>query len=602
MSRPAGTTSEPLILEKLTATRSYERRVDIWLAACREIQYERPRQALRYAKEALAEARSGRRGDLECHALRMVGICHFAAHDYHDALRVFTEVLRKSKKLGDTTAVLKSYQNIGLTLRRLGQHTEALDMYSRALVLARTIDDLPLLMNVLTNNGATFAFLQRPVEALEAYGEALSISERLSDEGFQAYVAGNIADVYVTIGADASAAEWARRSLEVHRTRNDQYGVAMALNNLGRVHRNMGEFEAAQTYFTECLTVMVALGDAAGQARTHLFLAELSLRRRAFELAIQSAQKAQLLFSDLNDHEYTADALVVLGQVAEAQNRLSEASAFYHQASSILESTQNSAKLADAIVREARVAVALEAEPKALRMLRRALKIAEGSSSIDALADVHALLANVYEANGNLDKALRHREALYERKLTQANQLHANHARSMELRLEVERAERRRILAEQQSFQLEATLDIRSKELAESAIALGQTNDLLVTVERDIRNALAAKSDQASHLKNALARITMHLRTGRDKHVFDERLTFVNREFLRVLEERAPSLNNSERKVAMLLRLDLSSKEISAIMNVDPKSVEVYRTRIRRKLRLQQTDHLVRYLQSLSTM
>jgi tetratricopeptide (TPR) repeat protein len=594
--------TEPAVLEELRTTRVARRRVEIWLTACREIQYERPLQALSYANEARLEARKAKLIDQEIHALRMAGICHYAAHQYEQALAIFTSALRRLKARGDSVGIMKSYQNIALTMRRLGRHAEALDMYARALVLARSLDDRPLLMNILTNVGATYSVMQRPVEALDAYGEALSISERLGDESFQAYIAGNIADVYVTIGADTSAIEWARRSLEAHRTRQDLYGMAMTLNNLGRVHRNMGEFKTAQTYFTECLAVMTSISDTSGRARTHLFLAELALQRGALQDAIESAEQSKTLFRELNDREFEADALIVLGQVYERSSDVERALSYFRQARTLLEATQNNAKRADIMVREARVLLELQRVARAHTVLQHAKSIAEASGSADALAEVHRMLAEIFTTKGNLQKTLQHRERLFELKLQLAEQLHANHARSMELRLQVEQAERKRLLAEQQSSRLEATLEARTIELTESAVALGQTMDLLTSLERDIRTAMKSKSQADTVLKEALIRISAHLRTGRDRRVFDERLNAANRPFLRALEDRAPRLSQTELKVAMLLRLNLQSKEIATIMNVDTKTIEVYRTRLRAKLRLQTTDNLVRFLQSLATV
>ena len=49
----------------------------------------------------------------------------------------------------------------------------------------------------------------------------------------------------------------------------------------------------------------------------------------------------------------------------------------------------------------------------------------------------------------------------------------------------------------------------------------------------------------------------------------------------------------------IMLRLGFSSKDISGMMNVEPKSVEVSRYRFRRKLKLDRSVNIVEYLQMI---
>lgn len=65
------------------------------------------------------------------------------------------------------------------------------------------------------------------------------------------------------------------------------------------------------------------------------------------------------------------------------------------------------------------------------------------------------------------------------------------------------------------------------------------------------------------------------------------------------LEQRYPELTPQERRLAALLRLNLSSKEISGIMNISPKSVDQGRYRLRKKLTLQKKKNLSLFLNQI---
>ena len=62
---------------------------------------------------------------------------------------------------------------------------------------------------------------------------------------------------------------------------------------------------------------------------------------------------------------------------------------------------------------------------------------------------------------------------------------------------------------------------------------------------------------------------------------------------------RCPNLSERERRLAILLRLGFSSKEIASIVNLETKSIEINRYRLRKKLQLDRGENLVSYLQML---
>src|SRR5690606_5404799 len=56
------------------------------------------------------------------------------------------------------------------------------------------------------------------------------------------------------------------------------------------------------------------------------------------------------------------------------------------------------------------------------------------------------------------------------------------------------------------------------------------------------------------------------------------------------------SLSPAELRLGMLLRLNLSTKEIASILRVTPDSVRVARHRLRKKLPIDQKEELVNFL------
>ena len=72
-----------------------------------------------------------------------------------------------------------------------------------------------------------------------------------------------------------------------------------------------------------------------------------------------------------------------------------------------------------------------------------------------------------------------------------------------------------------------------------------------------------------------------------------------HKDFKIKLKERYPDLTHKEERLATLLRLSLSTKEIATIMNISPKSAEIARYRLRKKLGAKEREDITQFLMNL---
>lgn len=79
---------------------------------------------------------------------------------------------------------------------------------------------------------------------------------------------------------------------------------------------------------------------------------------------------------------------------------------------------------------------------------------------------------------------------------------------------------------------------------------------------------------------------------------FQERFTSLNPNFVKSISENHPDLTKSEIRLLILFKIGYSQKEIADILNIAPDSVKKARTRLRKKLNLDDSDNLISYLSS----
>ena len=77
--------------------------------------------------------------------------------------------------------------------------------------------------------------------------------------------------------------------------------------------------------------------------------------------------------------------------------------------------------------------------------------------------------------------------------------------------------------------------------------------------------------------------------------VIDEK----NKEFLEKLMERHPDLTPGEKHLALLLRVNFSTKDVAVLTGTTPKTINMNRYRLRKSLGLDSETDLIEYLQSI---
>jgi len=144
-------------------------------------------------------------------------------------------------------------------------------------------------------------------------------------------------------------------------------------------------------------------------------------------------------------------------------------------------------------------------------------------------------------------------------------------------------------------------LEIKKKnsELASSTLNNIKKNELLADLINDIKNIDKELVNNSLHypVKKVIKKINNHLIDKEDWLSFQLHFTNSHAQFFENLREKHPDLSPNEIKLSAYLKLNLSSKEIAALMNVANTSVEQSRYRLRKKFNLDKEVNLVKYIQ-----
>lgn len=131
-------------------------------------------------------------------------------------------------------------------------------------------------------------------------------------------------------------------------------------------------------------------------------------------------------------------------------------------------------------------------------------------------------------------------------------------------------------------------LKFRQSEMVTMAMSIIHKNEFLNNLKSEVVKIKSRVNEHEARTElNKLAlMITQDLSIDRDREKFQMHINEQNSKFIHQLSKSFPTMTDNEKRLASLLRLNLSSKEIASILNISPKSVEMNRYRLRKKLKV----------------
>lgn len=160
--------------------------------------------------------------------------------------------------------------------------------------------------------------------------------------------------------------------------------------------------------------------------------------------------------------------------------------------------------------------------------------------------------------------------------------------------LELAKVQNEKAIIKIKNEQLELENKSKTKELAASTMGMIRKNEVLTNIKKELSKVADKKS-----VKGVVQIIEDNLKQNDDWVLFQEAFNNSDSDFLKNVKKSHPNLTPNDLKLCAYLRLNLSSKEIAQLFNISPRSVEIKRYRLRKKLNLQHEDNLVSYILDL---
>lgn len=149
-----------------------------------------------------------------------------------------------------------------------------------------------------------------------------------------------------------------------------------------------------------------------------------------------------------------------------------------------------------------------------------------------------------------------------------------------------------------ENLYLQNEVENKRKDLINYAMSIVEQKEYFGKISESLRSLLSEKRNdiREEKLKKLDVEIRQRMSFTDKVEDFNIRIEKMHRDFMGRLTQLYPDLSPNEIRLAVLIRLGISSKEIATLMNISPKSVEINRYRLRKKLGLDRGANLTHFI------
>jgi DNA-binding CsgD family transcriptional regulator len=165
------------------------------------------------------------------------------------------------------------------------------------------------------------------------------------------------------------------------------------------------------------------------------------------------------------------------------------------------------------------------------------------------------------------------------------------------------RYEREALVAEKeivklQNEKLQNEVVFRDKELSNQTMGIINKNKFLKKVYEDLNSIQEYVVNDAARAKifGVTKRIKKEIDLKHQNKIFESYFDEANEEFFKRLKEKYPDLTPNDLRLCAFIRMNISTKEIAAILNISYRGAEVSRYRLRKKMDLPRETNLASHL------
>jgi tetratricopeptide (TPR) repeat protein len=149
-----------------------------------------------------------------------------------------------------------------------------------------------------------------------------------------------------------------------------------------------------------------------------------------------------------------------------------------------------------------------------------------------------------------------------------------------------------------QTFELQKELELKKKDLHEQTVRMIYLNNGLTEVEESLKKIKNVSDGTYREVNEVLSGIHINKSLEKEWDNFHEYFGSVHVGFYEKFNGQFPNVTLSEKRLASLIRMNMTNSEIAGILNIENSSVKMAKHRLKKKLGLGEEQEINTFLQT----
>jgi tetratricopeptide (TPR) repeat protein len=528
-----------------------------------------------------------------------------AMTNYFDALQKYTEI-------NDKSGIYWCYIGMGIVQKQCGNYPDAVSCYEKSYRIAFDSGMKLKAGYSLNNLGIIYRRQGNLSEAMKMYEKALNCFNEMNDELSASDCMNNIANIFLDKGDPSKALEYLKRSIESEKVKADAYRMISRFSNMADAWVALHDYKNAHTSIAVAVKLAEKSQDKLMQASCYSQKGNVLLKTGKTEEGLSYLEQSVNIFSSIGSKVEEANGLVDLANAESSAGKIDNALFHAEKAMRIADSAKvlkttflANECLSGLLGKKGNTARALAYLTKAFSLKdsifnlekNRTVEEIEASFTQKKLENENQLLQ---QKNKIQQQSIRIRNVISYSLLTclafalvTVWLLHKRHIDAKEIAIQKEAFKQSEI------DRLNESLLFKERELTTKALFINRENHLL---NRLISEFEEIKREDDKGVRIKITRLQHELKMELSPNAWKEfeiQFNEVHPEFQTRLLEKFPDLTPAERRLCAFLRLNMNTREVASITGQTFKSIEVARTRIRKKLGISHESNLANFITSL---
>lgn len=541
------------LISELGRARGAGQKLDILVSIVGLYSVDDPERAVQYANAALIEAENSNDDKYRSVIYQLLGSMYESAENLNAAIENYSASLEIYKSLNNKRESAQLYYDLGDVYKKKGLYKLSLENCLKGLEIFEALNDIPGLADIYNCMGSLYKYQGDNNRALEFYNMSLDMNILEADSSGISISYNNIGVVYAIIDNYDLALDYYFRSLETSPFRGDDKNNATTLGNIANILLSQGKSEEAFRYTNESLEMNIRIAYKRGIANQYRTLGRYYDITGEPELAIEYLLRAYELHKELGRLESEKEITEYLSTLYYREGSYIKAYDFHRLFKLYSDSIFNIEKMKNIAQIEQDYILQREAEVHRLKDQKR--KILNLLLFIALVLIITIIAFFFYRQKSKVKR------------------------KNLELKnIDLEKS------------QVESELERKQKELAANTIYMVRKNELINDVVGRLSKAKKNLKEENVPVINDIIKDLCADSQDDIWKEFEVRFLQVRREFYENLQARHPDLTPNEKRLSAFLSLDFTTKEITAITKQSPHSINIARTRLRKKLGLANSD------------